>query len=63
LFFAHNRSVHIERPNYQLISFDQGATTVQGRESYYGTMNILESGVELYRRPLGSGSAPKTTTG
>jgi hypothetical protein len=55
LYFADQRSVHIERPNYQIMTFDQGATTPQGREAYYGTMNIMESGVELYRRPLGSG--------
>jgi hypothetical protein len=44
--------VKIERPSYQLFSFNQDATTPAGRESYFGSMTIMEAGVEMYRRPV-----------
>jgi hypothetical protein len=63
MYLSDSKSVVIERPSYQPIALDLSASSEQGREVYLGNMNILESGVELYRKLNKLGSAGSFITG
>ncbi len=65
MFLAHAKSVLVERASYQPLTLDLDVAAGQGREVYIGSLNILESGVELYRKgnKLGSTQPPVVSIG